>query len=356
MRSHWITPWLLLFLAARLNAAGIQIERVFGPEIPTGRYKHPACITEFKSGDLYLAYYGGAGEYATATTVQGSRMRKGAHQWTAPEPIAQNPFYSMGNPVLWQAPDDVVWLFYVVRPGATWSSSRIMAKISRDEAKSWSEPFVLTWEAGTMVRSRPILLSDGAYLLPIYHETGDDPEFTAPDTGSSFLRFDPATHAWTESNRVRSRIGNLQPAVVEISPNHLLALCRRAGNYEPRTDGFVVRTESQDGGKTWSNGVETRFPNPNAAVELIKLKNGHLLFVYNNSFNDRTPLTAAISTDAGETFASSRNIVEGKGDYGYPTAVQTQDGKIHLVFTSDERTVVRHAIFAEDDILGAAKQ
>ena len=36
-----------------------------------------------------------------------------------------------------------------------------------------------------------------------------------------------------------------------------------------------------------------------------------------------------------------------KGDYGYPTAIQTRDGKIHVIFTSDERTVVRHAIFDE---------
>jgi len=43
-------------------AGGLVIERVFGPEIPTGPYKHPACITELDNSDLYLVYYGGAGE------------------------------------------------------------------------------------------------------------------------------------------------------------------------------------------------------------------------------------------------------------------------------------------------------
>ena len=33
----------------------LRIERVFGPEVPTGRYKHPACLTELKNGDLYLS-------------------------------------------------------------------------------------------------------------------------------------------------------------------------------------------------------------------------------------------------------------------------------------------------------------
>ena len=335
-------------------AEDIQIEKVFGPETQTGQYKHPSSLTELKNGDLFLAYYGGQGEYAVETSVFGARLAKsskGSKAWTKPEAIARNPFHSMGNPVVWEAPDGVVWLFFVVRPGATWSTSRIMAKISGDGAHTWSEPFVITWEAGTMVRSRPIILGDGSYLLPIYHETGADTEFTAPDTSSLFLRFDPVRKEWTESNRVRSRMGNLQPAVVQVSETHLLALCRRGGDYEPGNDGNVVRTESHDGGKTWSAGVETEFPNPNAAVELIRLRNGHLLFVYNNSANDRTPLTAAISIDGGRTFPYQRNIAEGEGDFAYPTALESQDGVIHITYTSDERTVIRHAILREEAIL-----
>ena len=204
-----------------------------------------------------------------------------------------------------------------------------------------------------MVRSRPIAISDGSYLLPIYHETGEDPDVTAPDTSSLFLRFDPSTKEWTESNRVRSRLGNLQPAVVELTDKHLLAFCRRGGDYEPGNDGNVVRTESHDGGKTWSPGVETEFPNPNAAIELIRLRNGHLLLVYNNSANDRTPLTAAISTDNGRTFPHRRNIAEGIGDFAYPSALESKDGWIHITYTSDERSVIRHAVMKEDAIFGS---
>ena len=347
-----LLAWPVVDSKAADNVANqIRIEKVFGPETPTGPYKHPASIAELKNGDLYLAYYGGQGEYAVETSVFGSRLTKGSSAWTKPEAIAQNPFHSMGNPVIWEASDGVAWLFFVVRLGATWSTSRIMAKISRDGAHTWSEPFVVTWEAGMMVRSRPITLADGSYLLPIYHETGADPEFTAPDTSSLFLRFDPSTKAWTESNRVRSRLGDLQPAVVQLSDKHLLALCRRGGDYEPGHDGNVVRTESHDGGKTWSPGAETEFPNPNAAVELIRLRNGHLLFVYNNSANDRTPLTAAFSTDNGRTFPYKRNIADGDGDFAYPSALESKDRLIHITYTSDERTVIRHAVLREEAIL-----
>lgn len=346
-----IAIFLLLSSGAVAVAQDIHVEKVVGPETDTGPYKHPSSFTELRSGDLYLAYYGGEGEYAQATTVFGMRRAKGSRQWTEPTPIARSPFYSMGNPVVWQAPDDVVWLFFVVRPGATWSSSRIMAKISRDEAATWSEPFVITWEAGTMVRGRPIALANGNYLLPIYHETGEDTEFVPPHTTSLFLHFDPKTRQWTESARIRSRMGNLQPAVVQIRENHLLALCRRGGDYEPGKDGYVVRSESRDGGRTWSPGEETEFPNPNAAVELIRLRNGHLLFIFNDSMTDRTPLTAAVSTDHGRTFPHRRNLAEGPGSFAYPTALQGADGKIHVTFTADERTVIRHAVFEESAIV-----
>src|SRR5690606_4386006 len=113
--------------------------------------------------------------YASETRVYASRQRRGSREWSAPVVVASSPFYSMGNPVVWQAPDGVVWLFYVVRPGATWSTSRIAAKISRDRGAQWSDSFIVAWEAGMMVRSRPVLLADGAYLLPVYHETGNDP-------------------------------------------------------------------------------------------------------------------------------------------------------------------------------------
>jgi predicted neuraminidase len=349
-------PRLLpLLLAAHLAAAaaGIETERVFGPETPTGKYKHPATITELDTGDLLLAWYGGAGEYAADSRVFGARRPKAGGGWSAPRVLAANPFYAMGNPVLWQAPDGTVWLFFVVRPGETWSTSRIAAKISRDRGETWSDAFQVTWEAGTMVRSRPILLGDGAYLLPIYHETGADTEKTGADTSSLFLRFDPATRKWTESNRVFSRLGNLQAAVVETAPGRLLALARRGGDYEPGDDGNVVRTESTDGGRTWTPGVETEFPNPNASVELIRLRNGHLLFLWNDSHTERTPLRAALSLDGGQTWPHRRHLAEGPGDFAYPTAIQTKDGRIHVTYTSDERTVIRRAVFTEAALLGA---
>lgn len=340
-----------LFLAGDATAAGVTITKVYGTELP-GKYKHPASITELANEDLYLAYYGGSGEYDLDTAVWGGRLKHGGAKWSRPVVIADTPFHSDGNPVVWQAPDGVVWLFYVVRYGDTWSDSRIHAKISKDGAQTWSDAFVLGEERGMMVRARPIVLHNGDYLLPIYHETGHDREMVGADTTSLFLRCDPKTMQWSETNRITARLGCLQPAAVQLTDDYLVAYMRRGGGYEPRNDGYLVRAESHDGGRTWTEGKDSAFSNPNAAADFIKLRNGHLLLVYNDSMNDRSPLTAAISSDNDKTYPHKRNLIVGNDDFAYPYAIQTRDGKIHVVFTSHERTQVNHAVFDESAIAG----
>jgi predicted neuraminidase len=342
---------LFLIVAGSCTDPGIITERIFGPEIP-GKYKHPAAITELQNGDLYLVYYGGSGEYTDDSGVYGARLRKGQAKWSKPNRLTPTPPWPEGNAVVWQAPDGMVWLFSVVRPGATWSTSQIMMRISTDGAQTWQKPTPLITEAGTMVRSKPIVLPGGDYLLPIYHETGNDPESVGADTTSLFLRYDRKTKQWSQSNRIHSRLGNLQPAVVALTADHLICYCRRGGDYKPRTDGYLVRSESHDGGKTWSPGTDSPFPNPHSAVDFLKLANGHLLLIYNDSMNQRTPLTGALSTDNDKSYPWRRNLAEGPGDYAYPYAIQTGDGKIHVVYTSHKRSVIKHAVFEESSLLG----
>lgn len=345
-----LAGFVLVVSLTAASADDITINRVFGSEHP-GPYKHPAAITELDNGDLYLAYYGGSGEYGDDTAVFGARLPLGESEWTDPVVIADTPMRSEGNPVVWQAPDGRVWLFYVNRYGETWSTSRIKAKISDDGANTWSDSFMLTMEEGTMVRGQPIALNDGDYLLPVYSETGHDTERTGSDSVSFFLRYNPETNQWSESGRIRSAMGNIQAQVVQLTDDHLLAYIRRGGDYEPTDDGWMLRSESHDGGHTWSEAVQTRFRNPNSAIDFIELDNGHLLLVYNDSMNDRTPLRVAISTDRDQTWPYQRTIAEGDNTFAYPYAIQTRDGKIHIIYTTNSRTTIMHAVFDEEAIL-----
>ncbi len=77
-------------LAAYGKSYNIETYRAFGPEHP-GQYKHPASITQLNNGDLYIAYYGGSGEYGDDTAVYGSRLKSGQTQWTKPMVIADTP-------------------------------------------------------------------------------------------------------------------------------------------------------------------------------------------------------------------------------------------------------------------------
>lgn len=337
----------LLLMPLLLHAAQFRTERIFGPEVQTGPYKHPASLAVFDNGDLYLVYYGGAGEYATDTSVYGSRLKKGDTKWSEPRVIAHDPLRSTGNGVVWQAPDGVVWLFYVVRFGKTWSESRIQVKLSKDRGETWSDASLLDLRRGMMVRNKPIALMNGDYLLPIYHETGENTEIVGRESASLFLIYYRKTKEWTSTDFIHSRLGNIQPAPVQVDEKFLVAYCRRGGDYGPRTDGWLVRTESRDGGRTWSPGTETKFPNPNSAIEFLKLKNGNLLLIYNDSMHRRTPLRAALSEDGDKSYPIQKNIGEGSGDFAYPSAVQTPDGLIHVIYTSDRRRVINRVVFDE---------
>ena len=128
------------------------------------------------------------------------------------------------------------------------------------------------WTRATWSAAGRSCSNDGDYLLPIYHETGHDPEMVGPDSTSLFLRFNPAKKTWTKTGRDPLAEGNIQPAVVQLDDGELIAYCRRGGDYDPKTVGYIVRSESHDGGRTWSEGKDSAFPNPNAAVDFLKLQ------------------------------------------------------------------------------------
>ena len=55
-----ISLWLSLAVFGALFAADeINVERVLGPEVKTGDYKHPASFDELRNGDLYLVFFSG---------------------------------------------------------------------------------------------------------------------------------------------------------------------------------------------------------------------------------------------------------------------------------------------------------
>ena len=64
------------------------------------------------------------------------------------------------------------------------------------------------------------------------------------------------------------------------------------------------------------------------------------------------PLTVAISTDNDQSWPHRRDIVnKAKDTAAYPVAIQTQDEKVHIVYTSKVRKQIDHVVFDESAIL-----
>ena len=131
------------------------------------------------------------------------------------------------------------------------------------------------------------------------------------------------------------------------NPTNPLNLVIAWMGYSPGSPLGIKTIASFNGGRTWSEGRDSQFPNPNAAVDFLRLASGHLLLVFNDSMADRTPLALALSKDDDRTWPVRRNLATGPYDYAYPYAIQTRDGRIHVVYTSHGRTVVNHAVFEE---------
>ena len=118
------------------------------------------------------------------------------------------------------------------------------------------------------------MLADGHYLLPVYHETGHDPESVGRRQHFAVPPVRPKARSLDARRSGSNREGEHPAGRRRGRDQYLVAYCRRGGDYDPKTIGYLVRAESRDGGLTWTEGKDSAFPNPNAAVDFLKLKSG----------------------------------------------------------------------------------
>jgi predicted neuraminidase len=290
---------------------------------------HAATLTVLPDGDLLCAFY--AGTYETAPD-QAIFLAHGHRQgnewmWTKPHKLVDTNGKADGNPVLFVAPDEAVWLFFVTLQGRGWVTALLFAMRSTDGGMTWGEPQLLCALQGIMPRTKPLVLRDGAWLLPLYDERRWQPVFWRSEDGG---------RSWREVATVQRR-GLIQPAVVELSDGRLLAYCRS-------TIRCIVRLTSDDGGVTWSTPEPTDLPNPNAAIDLARMSDGALVLAFNDNAERRTPLSIAFSPDESERWTVIRDLEVGDGEFSYPCLVADGNGLVHCVYTYRRQTI-RHAVF-----------
>lgn len=136
-----------------------------------------------------------------------------------------------------------------------------------------------------------------------------------------------------------SVMGADEPALVQLKNGDLFMIARTstARPYE---------TRSHDGGLKWEDPIPSQFQGYNSPSCLLRLKDGAILRVWDNSPTNRYPLVASISADECNTWSPPRTItepeVDDKGELlyhtaSYPSAAQSKDGTIVLAWweTSD---------------------
>lgn len=306
---------------------------------------HASTIEVLPNNDLLVSFYAGTVEKSKDITIFLCRYNAKEKTWTSPSIVVYDPEFSLGNPVLFLAPDQNLWLFYLVMHGQKWNTCTLHSLKSEDFGHTWEQGSDFKDSLGWTIRTNPIVMDNGEILFPLCDES---------KRYSFFMTSNDLCQSWQIQGNIISEPFNLQPAVIQSSTHELLALMRTGGK-----GGHCWKSTSNDFGRSWSPAVPGPFKNPNSALAMIKLASGNLIAVYNDSdqWIYRTPLVISLSEDEGETWPYTRILENQKGEFtystgktdnwssiefSYPAIVQSQDDLIHIVYTNDSRRNIKH--------------
>ncbi len=355
------------------------------------KHVHGSSIVETPNGDLIACWFYGSGERnANDVLVQGARLRKGTNKWSTVFTMADTPEIPDCNPVLFMNANNELMLFWIAVRANGWENSILRYKISNDYEHpgpptwSWQDIIILkpgepfyhaikkafeenytdpAWaeyalpyerliteaaadkekrQKGWMSRIHPLNLSSGRILLPLYSD-GFNVSLVAisDDKGKS----------WKASKPIVG-FGPIQPTLAEKRNGDIVAYMRDSGAAPQR----VLFSESHDNGESWSFAVDTEIPNPSSSLEVVVLRNGHWVMVYNDTENNRNSWAVSVSKNEGKSWEWTRHIgqsVNKSESFSYPSLIQSKDGLLHLTYSYRNLSgkTIMYAVFDEDWIL-----
>lgn len=327
---------------------------------------HASTIVALDDGRFLVAFFGGRREGEGDVAIwlaEGDGVT-----WGRPRRLMAEDGLAHWNPVLFRD-GEAIHLFWKVGPTVhdwitRWSTSH-------DGGRSWSDPKPLV--AGDTaprgpVRNKPIRLADGTWLAPGSVETPDLWDAFADlstDGGRTWNRRDvPIDHTrrtpaetaevwsglaaealWeTDTETVFRWDGVIQPSAWESAPGQVHMLMRS-------TRGRIYRTESDDGGLTWSPARPTALPNNNSGIDLVGLGSGRLVLCFNpvaGNWGRRFPISLALSEDDGETWTPPVDLETEEGEFSYPAVIRRGD-RLHVTYTWNRKAIVHACAKLVDD-------
>ncbi|WP_445682390.1 sialidase family protein [Radicibacter daui] len=361
---------------------------------------HAAFLHRLPNGALACAWFGGTLEGKSDISVYASVLLPGAASWGPACQLSFDAARSEQNPVLFTAPDGQLWLFHTAQPSGNQDECQIrMAPLAIDPADATrlisGEGHFLDLPRGCFIRAPLVVREDGAWLLPIFR--------CVPRPGQRWN----GSHdiAAVGVSRDGGRSWSLEPVPDSTGSVHMspvtLGNGRYAAFYRRRQADFVHRSESTDGGRSWSAPAATDIPNNNSSIAAIRLNDGRVAVLCNpasaatsasrrQSLYDelgeedgrpdadpeggcspiwgveRAPVALCLSSDGGNTFPERLVIEDGPGtctsndstdgrnkEMSYPWLLQDADGTLHLAYTYHRRGI-KYVRLAADRIPPAA--
>lgn len=338
---------------------------------------HAAFLYRGLVGDLRCAWFAGGLEGKSDICIHSSILDEKSGLWQSAQALTDDPVRSEQNPVLFSPDGQRTLLFHTAQPGG--NQDQCIVRM-REVGKS---PRNTDLPTGSFVRARPILRSDGAWLLPLHHCTHvPGSRWTGRHDYASVAITTDEGHSWRCVN-VPNSTGCVHMTLVPLDGDKIIALFRR------RQADFVYKTLSEDGGESWQEPTATNIPNNNSSIAAMRMKDGRIALVCNpvnaqmdssrrDSLYDelgiderpeaaggcqpiwgvaRAPLSLFFSTGDGEHFGdeiilwnSSGNCLTNNSEDGlnqelsYPTILQSDAGDLNIAFTLHRRAIAHICI------------
>jgi predicted neuraminidase len=293
---------------------------------------------------LVAAWFGGTAERNPDVGIWVSR-RDGT-RWSAPVEVAtgtgsdgtREPGW---NPVLFQASDGPLLLFYKVGPSPReW---RAFVRTSVDCGRTWSGAIPLPTGILGPIRAKPVELVAGSLVAGSSTEhAGWKVHIERFAAGGAVAGNRWSPEALSSASRWQTigplndtrEFAAIQPTILVHAPTRLQILCRSQ-------QGVVTEAWSEDAGLTLGRMTATRC-RPERGHRPVRLADGRFLLAYNPIKEDRHRLDVAVSTD-GRSWLSVVTLEDSPGEYSYPAMIQARDGLVHVAYTW-KRQRIKHVV------------
>lgn len=319
-------------------------------------FLHRARLT----GTLHVVFFHGEAEGAPGNGIALASFDDARQCWSVPRMVVSDERFSMQNPVLFERADGALVLLHTRQDagplGESQSTSDVLQWTSTDDGRTWSADEVVVFPRGRGAFLRaPVVASAttaGRLMLPVYFTP--EGEFEHANQVSGVVESLDGGHSWLVDavSRMPGSEGavGVQPAMVRLSPSRLVAFMRN------RTSSRrIMRSVSEDDGRTWGPLTATPLPSNNSSVAACVLSDGRVVVAFNNCEPwARFPLSLAVSRDGGASFDRVVDIVDHEiidsvtrrsrqsfaGEHSYPSLWHDDSsGVLHVAFTFLRTTI-----------------